>query len=292
METMQNIPGLETEDAFRHCLAIARDHYENFPVASHFIPGRLRPHVAAIYAFARAADDMADEGSRTPTERLDALAAWESNLDGCYNGEAVHPVFVALADTVRRFDIPRKPFAELLTAFRMDVTCNRYERFEDLLGYCKHSANPIGYLVLCIFEEVREENVRFSDQICTALQLTNFWQDISLDWRRGRLYVPLEDLERFGYTEYDLEHAVADDRFRPLMEYQVSRTRDMFWKGKELLNRVGGSLRFELLLTYRGGMAILDAIEGIGYDVLNRRPVLSAWNKFSIALSATLRTMP
>jgi squalene synthase HpnC len=282
----------ETREAFRHCLMIARRHYENFPVASVFIPRDLRPHVAAIYAFARGADDMADEGSDPPSARLERLKDWEARLDACFRGEPDHPVFVALADTVRRFGIPRKPLADLLTAFRMDVTQTRYGQFEHLMEYCRHSANPIGHLVLYIFREMREAHLGLSDRICTALQLTNFWQDLSLDWRRGRLYLPLEDLARFGYTEDDLQKAVVDDRFRRLMEFEVSRTREIFAAGKGLLHRVGGSLQFELLLTYRGGMAILDGIEKQGYDVLSCRPVLSAWNKISNGLSATLRRKP
>ncbi|MGB2957273.1 MAG: squalene synthase HpnC [Bacteroidota bacterium] len=292
MQTGPYPSGMDTRKAFRHCLEVARRHYENFPVASIFIPWDLRPHVAAIYAFARAADDMADEGTDPPAARLERLDAWERRLDACYRGEPDHPVFVALADTVRRYDISRKPLADLLQAFRMDVTRTRYDRFEDLMEYCRHSANPIGHLVLSLFDKAGERNGELSDLICTALQLTNFWQDVSLDWEKGRLYVPLEDLARFGYTEDDLRHAVADDRFRRLMEFEVSRTREMFRTGKELLSHVGGALRFELLLTYRGGMAVLDAIENQGYAVLSDRPVLSAWDKISIGLSAMLRRMP
>ncbi len=292
MRTPSSLSGLDTGEAFRYCLGIARRHYENFPVASIFIPRHQRPHVAAVYAFARGADDMADEGSDPPATRLERLDGWEARLDACYGGEPDHPVFVALADTVRRYGIPRKPLVDLLTAFRMDVTQTRYNRFEDLIEYCSHSANPIGLLVLYIFGEARGQNVELSDRICTALQLTNFWQDLSLDWKKGRLYIPLEDLARFGYTEDDLRHGVADDRFRRLMEFEVSRTREMFTGGKELLRHVGGPLRFELLLTYRGGMGILDAIANQGYAVLGQRPVLSTWDRISIGLSAMLRRMP
>jgi squalene synthase HpnC len=292
MQNLQNLERPGTREAYRHCLEIARRHYENFPVASLFIPRDLRPHVAAIYAFARAADDMADEGSDRSAIRLERLDIWEAHLDRCFRGEPDHPVFVALSDTIRRFGIPRQPFADLLTAFRMDVTRTRYARFEELMEYCRHSANPIGHLVLYVFSEMEDSHARFSDQICTALQLTNFWQDMSLDWTKGRLYLPLEDLERFGYTEDDLREAVVDDRFRRLMEFEVCRTREIFARGKDLLHVVSGPLRFELLLTYRGGMAILDAIEKQGYAVLNRRPVLSIWDKVSIGLSATLRRKP
>ena len=292
MEISPSRPGLDTREAFRYCLGIARRHYENFPVASIFIPRDLRPHVAAVYAFARAADDMADEGDDLPATRLEHLDRWEARLDACYGGQPDHPVFVALADTVRRYGIPRKPLADLLRAFRMDVTRRRYNRFEDLLEYCRYSANPIGHLVLYIFREARGRNAELSDQICTALQLTNFWQDLSLDWKKGRVYLPLEDLALFGYTEEDFRHGVVDDRFRRLMEFEVSRTREMFAQGRELLYAVGGPLRFELLLTYRGGMAVLDAIENQGYAVLSQRPIISAWDKVTIGLSATLRRMP
>jgi len=171
--------------AFQVCEAIARHHYENFPVASFFLPKQLRPSIAAIYAFARTADDFADEGNRPAEERLDALDDWEKKLDECYAGNADHPVFIALSDVASRKSIPRQLFLDLLTAFRMDVTTPRYRTYEDLLYYCRHSANPIGRLVLYVFDDVSECNFEHSDKICTALQLANFWQDLRVDLMKG-----------------------------------------------------------------------------------------------------------
>lgn len=276
--------------AYEFCMRMARDHYENFPVASLFIPRQKRPHVAAIYAFARTADDFADEGNLQPFERLEKLDEWERKLDACYAGTAEHPVFVALAETVRLHNIPRGPLAALLEAFRMDVTKRRYADFGELVHYCARSANPVGQLVLYIFGVASARTISLSDSICTALQLANFWQDVSVDRARGRIYVPLEDFDRFGYTEQEFGRGVADRRFADLMKYQVERTRDLFRAGEPLVREAGPGLELELTLTLRGGNAILDMVERAGSAVISRRPSLSLANKAALLTGAVLRT--
>jgi phytoene/squalene synthetase len=243
---------LTADDAFKYCERVARRHYENFPVASLLLPQRQRRYVATVYAFARTADDFADEGSFSPEDRLAKLDAWEEQL-------------------------------------RMDVTRHRYRSFQDLLGYCENSANPVGRLVLLLFDAAHETTLSLSDRVCTALQLTNFWQDVALDHARNRIYIPLEDFERFGYTEDDLEHRIVDNRFRALMEFQVERTRRLFREGAPLLAEVRQPLRFEVALTLSGGGTVLSKIERQGYDVLNRRPTLSVGDKLSIFATTLVR---
>ena len=274
------------QEAFAFCEHLTRAHYENFPVASFLIPRSLRPHVAAIYAFARIADDYADEGSLRPEERLQKLDDWKRKLEDCFVGSAEHPVFVALRESVRRVRLPQKPLADLLTAFRMDVTTSRYATFGDVRNYCEHSANPIGRLVLHLFGAASEEAVGYSDHICTALQLANFWQDVAIDWQKGRLYIPLEDVERFAYSEEGIARKSLNDSFRALMRFELDRTRALFLEGKPLLGIVPHRLRFELRLTWLGGMRILEKIQDAGYDVLTRHPKISTADKLALVARA------
>ena len=201
----------------------------------------------------------------------------------------MHPIFIVLAETVQTYNIPKHLFADLLSAFRMDVTKKRFDTFTDLLYYCKHSANPVGHLVLYIFRNATERTMALSDNICTALQLANFWQDVSLDWEKERIYIPLEDVERFGYTERDLKARITDERFRKLMKFEVDRTKELFAAGKPLLVEAAGELHIELSLTWRGGMKILEKIERLQFDVLHTRPTLSSWDKLSILGTSFLR---
>lgn len=272
----------EVQKAFAYCQHLVRSHYENFPVASLFIPRRHRPFVSSVYAFARIADDFADEGNMADAERLALLDQWQERLDRCASGSADHPVFIALAETLARTGAPLELFSDLLVAFRMDVTKKRHATFRDLLYYCRHSANPVGRIVLHIFNEATEEKMQLSDSLCTALQLANFWQDVSVDFRRGRIYVPLEDLERFGYTETTFAQSAADEGLRNLVRFELDRTREIFSNGKPLLRKVGKQLRLEMLLTWNGGMTILRKIEAVGCDVLSHRPRLTARDKLLI----------
>lgn len=277
-------------DAFAHCEALARTHYENFPVASLAVPRSIRHFVAAVYAFARTADDFADEGDREPAERLRLLDEWGTRLDQAYEGHADHPVFIALMETARQTGLPRAPLADLLSAFRMDVTVRRYATFAEVLSYCRYSANPVGRLVLHLFGVTREDTLAPSDAICTGLQLANFYQDFAIDWGRGRLYVPLDELSGFGYTENDIGRKVRDERFRALMSLQVGRARKFLTDGVPLLSMVSGRLRLELSATVRGGLAILDRIAAMGYDVMETRPRLTKADKARILWGAVVQS--
>jgi squalene synthase HpnC len=276
------------EDGFRYCETIARNHYENFPVASRFIPKEIRKHIWTIYAFARIADDFADEPGFTLAERMDNLNQWEQYLHECYNGNPTHRVFAALAETVDRFQIPFELFQNLLTAFRADVTVKRYGSFEDLLAYCRNSANPIGRIVLLLLNYRSEVMMQHSDSICTALQLTNFWQDISVDLQNNRIYLPLDEMEEFDYSEQDLVNRKVNDQFYSLMAFQVQRTAELFVEGKPLLSMVGKDLSRELKLTWSGGTRILQKIHDQNYDVLTKRPALTRREKLGLLFRSFL----
>lgn len=273
--------------AREYCARLARAHYENFPVASLLLPPRLREAVQAIYAFARTADDIADEPGHDG-RRLEELDAWEAMLRRCFRGEAEHPVFVALREAVERHDLSPGPFLDLLAAFRLDVTMTRHADFESLLGYCRLSANPIGRLVLHLFGYRDAALLPLSDAICTALQLTNHWQDVAVDLGRGRIYLPEADRLRHGVREDGLAAGRVDDAFRSLMREQIQRTRSLFETGRPLCDRVRGRLRAELRLTWHGGWRILERIERADYDVFRRRPRLRAGDAGPIVLRSLL----
>lgn len=272
--------------AFRTCEKIAFRHYENFPVASYLIPKSKRKYVAAIYAFARTADDIADEEGLQEDVRLKKLSELEQKLRDCISSRASDPVFVALAETVARFDLPITHLLDLLVAFRMDVEKKRYADWGELLTYCSLSANPIGRLILHLFGYDGEERLHASDAICTALQLTNFWQDLSLDVKRNRIYLPLEDMKKFNCTAEDLLQQRYNGNFRSLMLHEVEKTVLLFELGKPLLNSVGRDLRFQLRLTWLGGMRILQKIQRTNYDVFRQRPTISAWDKCYLIVQA------
>jgi squalene synthase HpnC len=272
-------------EAHAYCRRLARTHYENFHVVTRFLPARLRPHFHAIYAYCRIADDLGDE----VPDREAALALlnlWGTELDACYAGRARHPVFVALAETIRACSIPKEPFADLLTAFRQDQTVTRYETMQELLGYCRYSANPVGRLVLYACGEVNEENFRLSDATCTALQLANFWQDVRVDFEKGRVYLPQEDMRRFGVSDGTIARGAATPEFRALLRQEVEFTRELFADGLPLIGRVDRDLAVDIDLFSRGGLAILRAIERRNFDVLSARPALSKGSKLALALRA------
>ncbi|MFQ6117168.1 MAG: squalene synthase HpnC [Candidatus Bipolaricaulia bacterium] len=287
--------GIDIAEAYRYCERLARSHYENFPIASLLIPREKRKHIYAIYAFCRHVDDLGDEAE---LDRLALLDGWEEELDRCYSdtlGEGAGTsrpeqiIMVALADTIARFEIPKEPFKKLIEANRIDQQRNRYRTYEELLHYCDHSANPVGRLFLYLFSVGDPERQRLADYTCTALQLTNFWQDIAIDLEKGRIYIPQEDLERFGYSEEELEQWVVNENFKRLMEFELERTRELFREGLKLVGLLDGRLRVDVELFSRGGLAILEKIEGIGYDVFRKRPTLSKREKVGLFLRALLR---
>lgn len=277
-------------DSFEYCERLAASHDENFPVASLFIPRQKRRHVAAIYAFARIADDYADEPGLEASERLAKLDDWRRRLNECYAGTADHPVFIALRETVRTFRIPQSLFDRLLDAFVSDVSVRRYEAFADVQAYCSHSANPVGRIILLLFGYPDERLALLSDHICTALQLANFWQDVSVDLRKDRVYIPQEDLRRFHVTDSDLRGNTASESFRSLMKFQIDRTEQLFGHGRPLLHEIGKDLRLQLKATWWGGMTILEAIRRLDYDVLRSRPALSFTDKFRVLVRAVLNS--
>jgi hydroxysqualene synthase len=267
--------------AYAHCERLAREHYENFPVASRLLPAAMRPHVAAIYAFARTADDYADEPGLEPGERLRLLDAWGAQLAAAGSGResctAVHdsrpdPVFVALGRTIRDCRLPLTLFEDLLSAFRQDVTTARYATWASVLDYCRRSANPVGRLVLRVagYDDPRLDAQ--SDAVCTALQLANFWQDLGRDWATGRLYVPSDDWVPAGAREEDLSAGRLTPEWRGVMRVMVRRTRELFAAGRGVCDGVSGRLRWELRLTWLGGSRILDALERADFDVFHHRP--------------------
>jgi squalene synthase HpnC len=250
-------------------------HYENFPVASRLVPASLRSAVVAIYAFARAADDIADEGSDSPASRLARLDACAAMLDRIERGDAptVAP-FAALAAAVERHALPLRPFHDLLSAFRQDVIRHRYASFDELLDYCSRSANPIGRLLLHLYRVQGAENFRHADAICTGLQLTNFWQDIALDWRKGRVYLPGEDLARFGVSEAKIAEGRCDQAWALLLQFEVARTRALLESGRALTRALPLRLALEIRLIVAGGLGILGAIDAARGDVFRLRPRL------------------
>lgn len=277
----EHTPSLTEAQAY--CRRLAESHYENFHVATWFLPKRLRAHFQSIYAYCRISDDLGDEVGDTQ-QSLALLDFWNRELDACYRGEARHPVFVALAESIRVCNIPKQPFADLLVAFRQDQTVTRYRTMEDVLGYCRYSANPVGHLVLYACGYREPERFTLSDFTCTALQLANFWQDVREDDRRNRIYLPLADMERFGVTELQIHERRFSPEFRALMQYEVSYAQELFAKGMPLLGRVDRELAVDLALFSSGGQEILRAIVRQDYDVLRARPAVSKRRKAALLL--------
>jgi phytoene synthase len=267
--------------AYRACTEMAESHYENFPVGR-LVPRRMRPHVHAVYAFARYADDLADEGYAgsapgardvmSPEERLAALDDWERQLCSPAGTPGLHFIFVALHETIRELDLPRSLFTDLLSAFKQDVVKRRYADFPEVLDYCRRSANPVGRLVLLLHGVRAPELHALSDHICTGLQLANFWQDVSVDLEKDRIYLPADERASHGVTEEALFAHQADAAYRALLKFQVDRTQAIFDRGAPLTKVLRGLLRLEIRLTWLGGVTILRKIEAQQYDTLNRRP--------------------
>jgi hydroxysqualene synthase len=282
MQTMQ----ARLRDAYAQCQTISRRHYENFPTASRLVTRDKRDALAAIYAFARAADDFADEpGQGSAETRLKSIARWRDQLNECYSNPLdgiMHPVFLALGDAIRRYKLSLVNLDNLLRAFEQDVCTNRHNDFASLLAYCTCSANPVGRLVLELFDYRDPVLFALSDSICTALQLANFWQDVAIDLARDRIYVPLNDLALFNLTVAELNtfrlsnQPVAEPRWQRLMALEVGRAAELFEQGRALPEKVGRDLRRQLRITWLGGMNILESIQAVRYDVFRRRPSLHA----------------
>ncbi len=283
---------LTKAQAYHYCMGIAQQHYENFPTASRLIHRKLRPAVAAIYAFARAADDMADEGSATPPKRLKQIDAWESLLERCVNEDLDHPVFLALGDAINSFNLPVESLHDLLIAFRMDVSIHSYATKDELMFYCKHSANPVGRLMLALHGITSSEVQHYSDALCTALQLTNFWQDLKIDIPNGRCYLAQEWLEKAGLSSEAVIHGdVTSEQLRPALEEAYSVTRELYQEGAKILPHLPFRLRLQIAATLHGGTAILQATTQLD-DPLNRRPTLTRGHWYRLAgdiLASTLR---
>ena len=275
------------QEARAYCERLAKSHYENISVATWFLPKRLRQHFYNVYAYCRISDDLGDEVGN-PQQSLELLDQWEGQLNSCYAGSPRHPVFVALSETVEQFGIPKYEFSDLLIAFRQDQTVSRFETFDDVLGYCRYSANPVGHLVLYLCGYSDSGRQQLSDYTCTALQLANFWQDVFVDYGKGRIYLALEDLRRFGVTGDDIAQRRATPQFVAMMKFEVERAREWFERGLPLVKMVSRELAVDLELFSRGGQEILNAIERQGFDVLRSRPVISKPRKLMLVLRAAI----
>lgn len=282
---IQDVGGLP--GAFDFCGRLARRHYENFPVASRLLPHRTRRHVAVLYAFARIADDFSDEAEYEGV-RLERLEDWRRQLWAVGREPARHPVFLAMEETLRELDLPREPFDDLLSAFLQDVDKRRYATFDEVADYCRRSANPVGRIVLMIHGWRDPERLRLSDAICTGLQLANFCQDVSVDLKKDRIYIPEEDFRLFGYTEADLRMGVVNERFRSLMKHQWKRTRALFEEGRPLAATLRLPLSWEIRLTWLGGTLVLRKIQQAGFDTLHQRPALGRWDWPGLLLRSLL----
>ncbi len=285
------------EEAFAHCENLAKSHYENFPVGSTLTPRAKRKYIWAVYAFARTADDFADE-ERHPGEtagdlerRIGLLDEWELKLIKAGRGDAQDPIFIALAETLKVLDLPVQLLKDLLTAYRMDVRQKRYKDWNEVLFYCRHSANPVGRLVLHTYGYKDEALHQLSDKICTALQLTNFWQDLKIDLAKDRIYIPQDDLKKFHVTEGDLHAQIVNRAYQMLMQYLSDRTAALFNEGLPLVKAVKSDLKLEMRLTWLGGTEILKRVKAVEYDVYRRRPSLSAFN-VAVLLARALVPLP
>jgi len=275
------------DQAQKYCEKLAKSHYENFLVASLFVPRHLKKHFYNVYAYCRISDDLGDE-SGGPANAIPLLDWWQAELDACYAGHPKHPVFIALEETNERFGIPSEPYSDLLKAFRQDQSTPRYETYEDLLGYCRYSANPVGRLVLYLCGYSDPDRQRYSDATCTALQLANFWQDVTVDFAKGPIYLPLEDLSCYGVSEDDIATARNTSAFCEMMKFEVQRVREWFERGLPLVERVDRQLAVDLELFSRGGQEILNAIERQRFAVLGNRPSISKPRKLALVARAAL----
>jgi squalene synthase HpnC len=287
---LQIEPAATLKEAQAYCRRLAETHYENFTVVSRLFPRSLHQHLCNVYAYCRWADDLADEPI-PGAEPLALLDWWELQLNAAYSGEAAHPVFVALLNTIRESNLPRQPFADLLLAFRRDQVQTRYETLADLLTYCQKSANPVGRIVLLLGRCATDENVQLSDSICTGLQLANFWQDVRRDYERGRIYIPQENCRHHDWNDSRFAARKCDSEFRALLEPLVAEASTMLAAGRPLVSRVSPDLRLPVQLFIAGGHAVLAAIQRNRYDVWSRRPTVSRLTKLRLVATAYLQTI-
>jgi phytoene synthase len=300
MNEPKSIPAAKAiAEAYEECTKLARAHYENFPVGR-LVPKEMQPHVHAVYAFARYADDLADEGyagsakaqgardAMTPEERLAALDDWERQLCSPPGTPGLHFIFVALHETIRELDLPRSLFTDLLSAFKQDVVKRRYANFDEVLDYCRRSANPVGRLVLLLHGKREEELHLLADHICTGLQLANFWQDVGVDLEKDRIYLPEDDRKKYGVIEDVLFARLVTDNYRKLLAFEVARTQEIFDQGAPLTKKLRGLLRLEIRLTWLGGTEILRKIDALNYDTLNHRPTVGKADMAVLFLKALI----
>lgn len=283
LEIARELPPLSCsrKQAEEYTRRLATGHYENFTVATYLLPRHLRQHFYNVYAYCRWADDLGDEIGDTQ-KALELLDWWDEELQRCYSSGSVHPVFIALKETIDKFSIPITPFSDLLIAFRQDQTILRHPNWESVMGYCKYSANPVGRLVLYLCGYSDSQRQSLSDFTCTALQLANFWQDVARDLEKDRIYIPIDLLSENGLSEADLFAKVFDQRYVSLMRTLVDRTRELFQQGAPLSEMVSRDIRIDIDLFSRCGLALLDSIESIGYNTIQHRPTLDARTKLKL----------
>ncbi len=277
------------EHAYQDAINFTKSHYENFPVISYLIKKELRKHTAIIYQFARQADDIADEGNFQPEQRLKLLNEYENSLINCLNGKAENGFWFALNNTIKEKHLSKENFLDLLKAFKQDVTKKKYENYNELLDYCKKSANPVGRIILEL-HGIKDKNAfKFSDDICTALQLTNFYQDVSIDFQKDRIYIPKEEMQQYKVEEHFFEIKENNSKFQALIKFEVERVEKLFINGRNLLRYLPFMLKIQILLTIKGGEVILEKIKKNNYDVLNKRPTLTKIDFAKIALAALIK---
>ena len=281
-------PSLTEAEAY--CRQLATTHYENFPLVSWLLPKDLHQHFYNVYAYCRWADDLGDEAGST-ARALELLAWWRSELDACYGGATRHPVFVALKPTLDQFAIPITPFQDLLSAFEQDQRVTEYDTFDQLRDYCRRSADPVGRIVLYLCGQHTAQNVEWSDAICTGLQLANFWQDVARDFSIGRIYLPREDCQRFGFTRANFDRKASTPEFLTLMKFEVDRAREWLQRGLPLVEKLPGRMQVDIDLFAHGGLRILDRIEAIGYRVWETRPKVTKFDAVQLLTAALWRRL-
>lgn len=277
---------ISLDTAYKEALLFTKSHYENFPVVSLFLPKHIRKHVASVYQFARRADDIVDEGVDNVECRMKSLELYEIQLRNCLNGIYENDYWRALHNTIKEYNLTPKYFYDLLSAFKQDLVTTRYQNFDEIINYCERSANPVGRIILELFSIRDKESLRLSDAICSALQLTNFYQDVSVDIKKDRIYIPLEEMYRFGVSEIQFEFRENNTNFEQLLKFQVDRTKQLFYEGRKLIPKLPKELRSQIFMAILGGEKILKKIEMLNYNVVDFRPKLSKVDYLLIFLRA------